>query len=390
MIGSLTLLGALVIYLGQGQAYQMRWCTISDKEQAKCDDFKYFLNQLGNDPNVTASCVQGGSAIDCMKKIKNGEADLITLDGGEIYRAGKEYMMAPVVAETYSADADSLSYYAVAVVKRNGKITRLEDLKGKKSCHTGAGKTSGWVVPVGTLLAKKLMTQDSSCNPYVSAGKYFEESCVPNVKNPNIDKKETNPKNLCALCEDECEKNGKYSGYSGAFKCLMDGVGEVAFVKHTTVASESSANTSDYLYLCKEGTTRPIGQHVNCNLAKVPSHAVMTKKGSSNKANYASILLKASKDYGNDTGSIFRMFDSAKWNGKDLLFKDSTVKLLDVSSQTYEKFLGDSYLKDLEALNACPPTTSTPTSGTKQNTPHLIGSVVFLLTALFLFGAVPY
>ena len=87
--------------------------------------------------------------------------------------------MAPVVAETYSADADSLSYYAVAVVKRNGTITRLKDLKGKKSCHTGAGKTSGWVVPVGTLLAKKLMTQDSSCNPYVSAGKYFEESCVP-------------------------------------------------------------------------------------------------------------------------------------------------------------------------------------------------------------------
>lgn len=79
------------------------------------------------------------------------------------------------------------------------------------------------------------------------------------------------------------------------------------------------------------------------------------------------------------------MFDSAKWNGKDLLFKDSTVKLLDVTSKTYEKFLGDSYLKDLEALNACP-----TTSGTKQNTPHLIGSVVFLLTALFLFGAVPY
>ena len=72
----------------QGQAYQMRWCTVSDKEQQKCNQFKTVLNNLGNDSNVIASCVQDDSAINCMKKIKNGEADLITLDGGEIYRAG--------------------------------------------------------------------------------------------------------------------------------------------------------------------------------------------------------------------------------------------------------------------------------------------------------------
>ena len=132
-----------------------------------------------------------------------------------------------------------------------------------------------------------------------------------------------------------------------------------------------------------------IGDHVKCNLAKVPSHAVMTKNGSSNRANYSSILIKASDEYGNDTGSVFKMFDSGKWTGKDLLFKDSTVKLIDVSSKNYEKFLGDSYLKDLEALNACP-TKPPPISGTKQNMPYLIGSIVFVLTALFLSGAVYY
>ena len=130
-----------------------------------------------------------------------------------------------------------------------------------------------------------------------------------------------------------------------------------------------------------------IGDHVKCNLAKVPSHAVMTKKGSSNKANYASILIKASDAYGNDTGSVFRMFDSSKWDGKDLLFKDSTVKLIDVGGKTYDVFLGDSYLKDLEALNACP---TTPNSGTKLIMPYLIGSVVFVLTALFVSGTVHY
>ena len=120
----------------------------------------------------------------------------------------------------------------------------------------------------------------------------------------------------------------------------------------------------------------------------------MTKKGNSNRANYASILIKASDEYGNDTGSVFKMFDSGRWNGTDLLFKDSTVKLINISTKTYEMFLGDSYLKDLEALNACPTTTAsttpTQTSGTKQNMPYLIGSIVFVLTALFLSGAVYY
>ena len=75
---------------------------------------------------------------------------------------------------------------------------------------------------------------------------------VTDVKTSTYDPKGDNPYNLCALCRDECSKNGHYSGYSGAFKCLKDGVGDVAFVKHTTVPS---AEASSYVYLCKDGTT---------------------------------------------------------------------------------------------------------------------------------------
>ena len=39
--------------------------------------------------SVAASCVEGNSADDCIKKIKNKEADLVTLDGGNIHEAGK-------------------------------------------------------------------------------------------------------------------------------------------------------------------------------------------------------------------------------------------------------------------------------------------------------------
>ena len=65
----------------------MRWCTTSDAEQNKCNEFKEVLKKIDND--TTPGCVQATTAVECMNKIDKGQADLITLDGGDIYKAGK-------------------------------------------------------------------------------------------------------------------------------------------------------------------------------------------------------------------------------------------------------------------------------------------------------------
>ena len=83
--------------------------------------------------------------------------------------------MVPIVGEDY--EIGTTSYFAVAVARKNSSLT-FKTLKGKKSCHTGAGKTSGWNVPVGLLLSKNIMTNES-CNAYTAAGAFFSESCVP-------------------------------------------------------------------------------------------------------------------------------------------------------------------------------------------------------------------
>ena len=85
--------------------------------------------------------------------------------------------MVPIVGEDYEYGTPTISYFAVAVVKKNSAIT-VDNLKGKKSCHTGAGKTAGWNVPVGFLLSKNIMPTDESCNAYIAAGKFFYKSCV--------------------------------------------------------------------------------------------------------------------------------------------------------------------------------------------------------------------
>ncbi|KAJ7387758.1 positive regulation of extracellular matrix disassembly [Desmophyllum pertusum] len=79
------------------------------------------------------------------------------------------------------------------------------------------------------------------------------------------------------------------------------------------------------------------------------------KEWKQQQANYVKILMKVSDEYGvkqNDS-AIFQLFNSKKYGGKDLMFKDSTIKLGDVSQKTYQKLLGDLYMKDLEALDDC-------------------------------------
>ena len=80
------------MFTGLGEGFQMRWCTISDKETLKCNDFNTVIATLASQaslPAVTFSCVRESNAKDCMTKIQSGLADLITLDGGEIHIAGK-------------------------------------------------------------------------------------------------------------------------------------------------------------------------------------------------------------------------------------------------------------------------------------------------------------
>ena len=73
--------------LGHGHAFSMRWCTISDQEQMKCTDFKEALEKIYNATSL--GCVQADNAVTCMNEIYKGNADLITLDGGDVYKAGK-------------------------------------------------------------------------------------------------------------------------------------------------------------------------------------------------------------------------------------------------------------------------------------------------------------
>ncbi|NXL11768.1 TRFE protein, partial [Mesembrinibis cayennensis] len=301
----------------------VRWCTISLAEQNKCNSLRDHMQQ----ESIAFSCLQKATYLDCIKAISNNEADAICLDGGHVFEAGlAPYKLKPIAAEVYEQSGGSTtSYYAVAVVKKGTGFT-INDLQGKTSCHTGLGRSAGWVIPIGTLLHRKDIKWDGKDSASIeqAVANFFSASCVPGA---------TTEQKLCRQCKGDaktkCSRTAPYSGYSGAFQCLKDGKGDVAFVKHTTVQENAPGKTDEYELLCLDGSRQPVDNYKACHWARVPAHAVVARDDSKIDDIW-SFLSKAQEKFGVGTTSTFQLFgppEEKEPGLKDLLFKDSAVQL---------------------------------------------------------------
>uniref|UniRef100_A0A8C5EHE1 Serotransferrin n=1 Tax=Gouania willdenowi TaxID=441366 RepID=A0A8C5EHE1_GOUWI len=322
----LLLLQCISVLFAAPAENKVKWCVKSDQELRKCTDLAAAA------PVFT--CVKRESTLDCIVAIKAGEADAITLDGGDVYTAGLiNYDLQPIIAEDYGITSDTC-YFAVAVVKK-GSGFMFKDLRGKKSCHTGLGKSAGWNIPIGTLVSMNILPwagiEDKPVEEAVS--EFFMSSCAPGA---------TKGSKLCEACKGDCTRSQKepYYDYNGAFQCLVEGAGDVAFVKHLTVPDSEK---SKYELLCKDNTRAPIDSYETCHLARVPAHAVVTRKD----PQLAELIWTS---LGNVQG--FNLFSSDAYApSKNLMFKDSTVKLVQVPPNTDSfLYLGAEYMSIIRSL----------------------------------------
>lgn len=80
------------------------------------------------------------------------------------------------------------------------------------------------------------------------------------------------------------------------------------------------------------------------------------------------------------------MFNSSVYGGKDLLFKDSSIKLIDVKQKNSTKaWLGQKYFKALQALSLCQKVVAAPRSLTVKLKSMNIGELLLIemITLLF-------
>nr|UZF13196.1 saxiphilin [Phyllobates terribilis] len=230
--------------------------------------------------------------------------------------------------------------YAVAVVKKSSSF-HLDQLKGKRSCHSAVGEAAGWVAPLNVLLKKKLLSWGGPEQKSIEkvASEIFSASCAPGAQEANLCEQ-------CAGQEDKCTRGPgePYYGDEGAFRCLRDDKGDVAFVEDTVLSGQYSDN---FELLCPDNTRRPLSQYKICNFGRIPRHAVVTRTTGDKMKDITEYLVQGQK-------KECKLFSST--HGKDLLFEDTTTALITLpSAMDTFFFLGSELFKGMKTLEGTRP-----------------------------------
>ncbi|XP_031831922.2 transferrin 2 [Nomia melanderi] len=342
---------------------RMTLCVTSDAEMEKCVEMKIALKAQLLKPEL--NCHKGHSQIHCMQDIQSGIADVTVLDTSDVYTAGLRFDLIPFISEVYNLPTPE--YYVVAVAKEEDDNTDLTYLKNKYTCHTGINTAAGWVYPLAYLISNTWI-RGYGCDSVRAAAEYFSKSCVPGALSTEYNTGVPYD-NMCDLCHGEsfryCRRDASedYFGYTGAFRCLVEGGGDVAFVKHTTVAENTDGKrketwarntfTKDFELLCPDGTRRPTTDYIHCNLGKVAANAIVTRGGyygyNETQTNaYINLFIYAQQFYGRKEQDefSFSMFYS-KPPHSDLIFQDATQQLVVVPSEKreYSAYLGPDFMR---------------------------------------------
>ncbi|XP_048190949.1 inhibitor of carbonic anhydrase-like [Perognathus longimembris pacificus] len=320
----------------------VRWCTVSDHEATKCSSFQEAMGKVLPADGPLVTCVKRSSHLDCIHATAEKKADAVTVEGGLVFEASlPPYNLKPVAAEVYGSKDDPQTRHYIVAVAKKGTGFQLSQLRGRKSCHPGLGWATGWHVPLSALLPSGSLGTE--------AARFFGSSCVPCAG--------SSFPSLCRLCAGQgpdrcaCSSQEPYFGYSGAFRCLQDGVGDVSFVRHMTVFEvlPEEADRAQYELLCPDNTRKPVDQYEQCHLAKVPSHAVVARSMDGKEDVIWEVLNKAQEHFGKGKRSEFQLFGSP--HGRDLLFTDAAWGFLRVPPKMDAKlYLGYEYLSGTRHL----------------------------------------
>ncbi|MFL2943718.1 MAG: phosphate/phosphite/phosphonate ABC transporter substrate-binding protein [Candidatus Poseidoniales archaeon] len=196
-----------------------------------------------------------------IEALRFGNAHIAFMDGAAAWVGWQQYGLDAIAADQKS---DGRTFYnAHAIVLKDSEMAEayLDDdestdpfalLQGKTSCHTGWLKSAGMLLPMGFLIGNGYADVVGNQNDIESLRNtvydfFNENSSIP-------------------------ESGTTYSGYSGALKCLSEGVGDVAFAKDSTVAgycgNEDSTDNEEWCLPENDYVLLP-------SYGSAPSHPVM-------------------------------------------------------------------------------------------------------------------
>ncbi|OAF65402.1 Serotransferrin, partial [Intoshia linei] len=265
----------------------VRWCCISKQEMSKCELMIMAFESKSLSPKL--NCILGKSVQDCLKMISLGHVDMMKIDAAELFYGALNYGIVPIAYEDYGY-ANPNYYYGVAVMRKKTSHLSLVNLKNAITCHSSISSYSGWVLPVLHIIGSDQI-HPAMCQLHNAVGELLDSACVPGIFDDFFEVDHT-PINLGQACSTDSSDHSKattnenYFGESGAFRCLVENSGEIAFVRHTTILHNIGGNNpahwarnrriDDYEILCPGGGRESVYNWKICNLGIVPSNVVVT------------------------------------------------------------------------------------------------------------------
>ncbi|KAI4460422.1 transferrin [Holotrichia oblita] len=238
---------------------------------------------------------------------------------------------------------------------------------GKYTCHSGINTAAGWIYPMAYLISNGWV-RPYGCNSVRAAAEYFTKSCIPGALSTEYNTGMPYD-NMCDLCRGSsfqyCRRDASevFYGHTGAFRCLVEGGGHVAFVKHTTAIENTGgkrrewwardALVDDFELLCPDGGTRAeINDYLTCNLGKVKANAIVTRGGydyNETQINaFINLFMYAQTFYGSNIADEFRfsLFYSTPPH-TDLIFQDAAtqLKVIEPKYREYSAYLGRDFMR---------------------------------------------
>merc|ERR1711985_172083 len=215
---------------------------------------------------------EGNVSASVMQMLEKKECNLATdLDARDVYQANKALGYQAIFAEDSKGDGEGRTLHAVAVVpastcEANPNVT-LADLKGGNACSAGYKQTSGWTIPLATMVTQGdgSNTEELGKTDWEAMTSFFPQMCSPGGPEEADEK-------LCANCAGDCESGDgePYSGHAGSMRCLMEGKGDVAFTKETAPLDFAA----DVKLVCPNGGCADVADHDTCNFATVPTNMI--------------------------------------------------------------------------------------------------------------------
>ncbi|XP_028179511.1 transferrin [Ostrinia furnacalis] len=298
----------------------VRLCVTSNVALAKCRAMAVFA--FSRDIRPQLDCIQEASEADCLKNVQDNGSDLASVDDSRVAAAAKKYNLHAVFHEVYGEKKKP--NYAVAVVKRGSSIKKMEDLRGKRSCHNPYGSFSGLDAPLFYLINKKLINPDQCIK---NLGDFFSGGvCLPGV-----DKAENNPRG-----DDVSNLKKQCSTDNSPVKCLEENRADVAFVSS---ADLPNFDKSKYLLLCLNkdaGGTSWFENFETCNIAMAPSRTWLSAKDFLSDVSIAHTPLSLAQLLADRT-DLFNIYGEYLKNN-NVIFNNAAKGLETTEKMDFEKF----------------------------------------------------